>query len=1057
MPSSSYERLSDRDDDASASGSSLTLSQQALARPDTYYGEGPFDPPSSDDEDDKETGGLLDKHAIPSSPSLAERGGVFATGSGHTTDDDSDLKKAKNLFSSHRFLGVLLFIILLGAFFIGYSAARSYKTAVSYHTGSRKFTMDHMFNNTFRVDRKTVNWVPEAGDGVFSLFEGGDLKLVDLKTNTIRVLVSSKDIKDENGQQLTWFSWKLSPDMKYVLLKAGYRKQWRWSTFGNYYVHNIVEKTTFPVIPPTYPSNTAYATWAPHGHSIAYVTENDLYVLSTPTYGGPNSQMVDLKFARTWHDYLACGLSYIIVTVDGRGTGYKGRHFRNPVKDNLGFYETIDQINAAKIWAAKEYVDRKRIGIWGWSYGGFMASKVVEANAGVHSLSMAIAPVTSWRLYGEHMDASRHLPRQLTRKILDSIYTERYMNLPQLNPGGYINASVSNVTGFHNVEFLLAHGSGDDNVHYANSAHLLDMFTEAQVRNFRFRMFTDRMMPAPAPRKRERPKGLWKARVMPPRLPAGYGHERKPSGEDFESDNGDDDASLPSSSSSQASRRSPSLDLGDIHKTYYWNYSRGCSPDPSPISNWETAQKAMDVSSIAGSGISPENPSWTYEDWEDLKELFIQANDQFENAGAAEALPIIRGVIHECHRFMVAYPDPSGFLISSPSQFRLSDAVSSPDEAISSVLLSPVSTKHSKRKNVELPTAFHVILGTVLFMFGNIIDQDPEQAAPGEPNTPLPYWLSALDVFETGDNLPVRTSGRGAEIPDDWQLAVIWGRTLVALAEQMVTCEAATQKEGQSATSEASVSQLFAEDPEWPPESPFSMIVRRRPPFTRRMTLSSATPNELMVLAMDQFSRGIFRMPHHAHQAQTLPIGAETFSRAKELFQIASEVLSVAEKLASPTERRFWATWADSIFNQMKMEADMDAWRGPINRARGRCWLVVGSARAEEFESLMEASDASLVDSPEAREARDGLLKALAFFERAKGSANFEELSDEDAQELRKLLAETLLDLGNLAQTTEEQEKYYTRAQEEGGQDYLMDEGSDFEHDSDGDELMRDS
>lgn len=75
---------------------------------------------------------------------------------------------------------------------------------------------------------------------------------------------------------------------------------------------------------------------------------------------------------------------------------------------------------------------------------------------------------------------------------LDSIYTERYMNVPELNPGGYVNASISNVTGFHNVDYLLAHGSGDDNVHYANSAHLLDMFTKAQVRNFRFRMFTDR-------------------------------------------------------------------------------------------------------------------------------------------------------------------------------------------------------------------------------------------------------------------------------------------------------------------------------------------------------------------------------------------------------------------------------------------------------------------------------------------------------------------------------------------------------------------------------------
>lgn len=74
----------------------------------------------------------------------------------------------------------------------------------------------------------------------------------------------------------------------------------------------------------------------------------------------------------------------------------------------------------------------------------------------------------------------------------DSIYTERYLSLPSVNPGGYLNASIHNMTGFHNVDFLLAHGSGDDNVHFANSAHLLDMLTAAKVRDFRFRMFTDR-------------------------------------------------------------------------------------------------------------------------------------------------------------------------------------------------------------------------------------------------------------------------------------------------------------------------------------------------------------------------------------------------------------------------------------------------------------------------------------------------------------------------------------------------------------------------------------
>jgi dipeptidyl aminopeptidase len=189
-------------------------------------------------------------------------------------------------------------------------------------------------------------------------------------------------------------------------------------------------------------------------------------------YGGPDSQLVDTRFSIDWHHYLACSLKYVIVVVDGRGTGFKGRKHRNPIRGNLGYYEVIDQVNAARQWATKRYVDTKRIGIWGWSYGGYMTTKVMENGAGVHSLGMAVAPVISWRMY-------------------DSIYTERVMKLPATNPDGYHNASVTNVTAFNNVNFLLAHGSGDDNVHFANSAHLIDMFTQARIRNYRFRMFTD--------------------------------------------------------------------------------------------------------------------------------------------------------------------------------------------------------------------------------------------------------------------------------------------------------------------------------------------------------------------------------------------------------------------------------------------------------------------------------------------------------------------------------------------------------------------------------------
>jgi dipeptidyl aminopeptidase len=118
-------------------------------------------------------------------------------------------------------------------------------------------------------------------------------------------------------------------------------------------------------------------------------------------YGGPGSQTASATFKMDWHAHLASFHQYIVVIVDGRGTGFRGRGFRNVVKNDLGTYEVDDQVAAAKVWAGKDYVDDKRIGIWGWSYGGYMAAKTVERGAGVHTLGMSVAPVTSWELYGE--------------------------------------------------------------------------------------------------------------------------------------------------------------------------------------------------------------------------------------------------------------------------------------------------------------------------------------------------------------------------------------------------------------------------------------------------------------------------------------------------------------------------------------------------------------------------------------------------------------------------------------------------------------------------------
>ncbi|KAF9511355.1 hypothetical protein BS47DRAFT_1330979 [Hydnum rufescens UP504] len=840
-----------------------------VSRPAIYYNDGEFSPPSSTD-DLTTTEKRSDRHAFLDDDDYADDR-IRLSGMESGGRVGLRMRRASPLKVLIMALAALITISTL----IGVLAARTYSGTAGRSPGRKHITMDDIFNGTFSVKRQSLHWIPEAGDGVFSVQTDGDIVLVDLKTGINRTLVSHVDVKDEHGHEISWSNWQLSSDMSYILLKTDHLKQWRHSSFGNYYVHDLKDHTTVPVTPPTNPPKIAYAAWSPTGNAISYVLENDLYIVrdaadlttsirvttqgnsslfhgvpdwvyeeevfegdhalwwspdaqrvaflrldetnvewfdypvyntgsdsfdvhpypsrvamrypkpgydnplvsvhvfSLPTYdkalshgetndssavaeatsklkwegmlsssnsiidtvtwvanetlvlkevtraaddgnvvffdlskggtgrvtrrqgekgeegdsgwidqtqsiyplthpvsvasvgptayldilpnkegynhialfspadssiprwltagdwevtgrilrvdhvkglvyftgasksgierhiysvplptvdgpppttapspsisptpltdvaqsgyytasfspqagyyvlshegpsvpwqkvvhvtnssfnyvltdnqalndtllnfqspvishstimsdgyelnaveirppgmddsgrvrypvlfrvyGGPGSQTVTTRFSRDWHDYLVCTLKYIVVVVDGRGTGFKGRNLRNPVRGNLGYYETLDQINAARLWATKRYVDSRRIGIWGWSYGGYMTTKVLEANAGIHTLGMAVAPVVSWRMY-------------------DSIYTERYMRTPQDNAAGYLNASVTNVEGFKHAQFLLAHGSGDDNVHFANSAHLLDMFTQAHVRDFRFRMFTD--------------------------------------------------------------------------------------------------------------------------------------------------------------------------------------------------------------------------------------------------------------------------------------------------------------------------------------------------------------------------------------------------------------------------------------------------------------------------------------------------------------------------------------------------------------------------------------
>lgn len=191
-------------------------------------------------------------------------------------------------------------------------------------------------------------------------------------------------------------------------------------------------------------------------------------------YGGPNSQQCIERFAIGFDEVVAGQLNAILVVVDGRGTGFKGRAFRSPVRDNLGDLEAEDQIRAAKFYKAKPYVNSDKISLWGWSYGGYLTLKTLEKDEGENfKFGISVAPVTDWRLY-------------------DTVYIERYMHTPQENPEGYEKSSVHNVEALaKSRRFLIMHGTGDDNVHFQHTLKLLDKMNLKGVENYDVHVFPD--------------------------------------------------------------------------------------------------------------------------------------------------------------------------------------------------------------------------------------------------------------------------------------------------------------------------------------------------------------------------------------------------------------------------------------------------------------------------------------------------------------------------------------------------------------------------------------
>ncbi len=191
-------------------------------------------------------------------------------------------------------------------------------------------------------------------------------------------------------------------------------------------------------------------------------------------YSGPGSQQVN----NDWNgsdDYWFMSLTqmgYIVACVDGRGTGFKGNNFKKCTQLQLGKYEVEDQIDAAKVIGSYPFVDKTRIGIFGWSYGGFMSSNCLFKGNDVFKMAIAVAPVTNWRFY-------------------DTIYTERYMQTPQENASGYDDNSPINHVDKLKGNLLLIHGSADDNVHVQNSMQMIEALVQAN-KQFDWAVYPDK-------------------------------------------------------------------------------------------------------------------------------------------------------------------------------------------------------------------------------------------------------------------------------------------------------------------------------------------------------------------------------------------------------------------------------------------------------------------------------------------------------------------------------------------------------------------------------------
>ncbi|MBR4996132.1 MAG: S9 family peptidase [Alistipes sp.] len=336
---------------------------------------------------------------------------------------------------------------------------------------------NHLYLYSIKSGIEPLRALTEGEWQVTSIVETTDKNIYYISTESspLRRNLYSIDYKGKNKRRLTELegTYSISPSkgMKYYISTFSSASAPRSVEIRNAkgeLVRTLVENNELKKKMESLPHKEFFTFTTERGDKLnAYIIKpadfdsNKKYPVLLTQYSGPGSQSVADSFSLGWENVMV-GNGYIVVCCDGRGTGYMGEEFKKQTYGDLGRLEVEDQISFARYMASQPYVDSSRIGIYGWSYGGFMALGCALKGDGLFKMAIAVAPVTSWRYY-------------------DTIYTEIYNDLPQDNPKGYDeNSPINFADKLHDrTRLLIMHGTADDNVHVQNTMEMCHALNRA--------------------------------------------------------------------------------------------------------------------------------------------------------------------------------------------------------------------------------------------------------------------------------------------------------------------------------------------------------------------------------------------------------------------------------------------------------------------------------------------------------------------------------------------------------------------------------------------------